>query len=77
MTQNLDAIYTNGSFCPVNMTGITLPDGARVRLTVEPIPQDPTKNVLELAAKVYAGFSDTDVAEIESIATDRDRKSVV
>jgi len=38
MTQNLDAIYTDGAFCPVNEAGIALPDGARVRLTVEPIP---------------------------------------
>jgi len=71
MTQNLDAIYKNGSFCPVNEATITLSDGARVRLTVEPIPQDSKKNVLDLAAKVYAGLSDDDVTDIEKIAMDR------
>jgi len=71
MTQNLDAIYTDGAFCPVNEPGITLLEGTRVRLTVEPIPQDSEKDVLDLAAKVYAGLSDADVVDIERIATDR------
>ena len=71
MTKNLDAIYKNYTFCPVDGAGIALSDGARVRLTVEPIPKDPAKNVLALAAMVYAGLSDADVADIERIATDR------
>ena len=36
MTESLEAIYRNGTFCPVN-ADISLSDGARVRLTVEPI----------------------------------------
>jgi predicted DNA-binding antitoxin AbrB/MazE fold protein len=71
MTQNLDAIYKNGAFCPVNAGSVTLSDGERVRLTVEPISQDTAKNVLDLAAKVYAGLSDSDVTDIERIASDR------
>ena len=71
MIQYLDAIYKNGSFCPVNDAPITLSDGERVRLTVEPLPQDLKKNVLDLAAKVYAGLSDEDVTDIEKIALDR------
>ena len=71
MTQSLDAIYKNGTFCPVNASGVTLSDGERVRLTVEPISQDAAKNVLDLAAKVYAGLSDSDITDIEKIASDR------
>ena len=71
MTRNLDAVYENGAFRPTGDADITLPDGARVRLTVEPISQDVEENVLDLAAKVYAGLSDEDVADIERIATDR------
>ena len=71
MTKNLDAVYENGAFRPTSDAEITLPDGARVRLTVEPIAKDARKNVLDLAAKVYAGLSDKDVADIERIATDR------
>ena len=71
MTKNLDAIYENGAFRPVSDANITLSDGAIVRLTVEPIHQDVGQHVLDLAAKVYAGLSDEDVADIERIATDR------
>ena len=71
MTKNLDAVYENGTFRPTGDADITLPDGARVRLTVEPISQNVEENVLDLAAKVYAGLSDEDVAHIERIAMDR------
>jgi predicted DNA-binding antitoxin AbrB/MazE fold protein len=71
MTENLDAIYENGAFRPIGDTEITLSNGTRVRLTVEPLSQDAGKNVIELAAQVYAGLSDEDVADIERIATDR------
>ena len=36
MTKNLDAVYENGTFRPTGDADITLPDGARVRLTVDP-----------------------------------------
>ena len=71
MTRNLDAVYENGAFRPTGDADITLPDGARVRLTVEPISQNAEENVLDLAANVYAGLSDEDVADIERIAMDR------
>lgn len=71
MTEHLDAIYKNGSFFPVGDSSISLSDGARVRLTVASIEQSSANNVLELAARVYAGLSESDIAEIERIATDR------
>lgn len=71
MTRNLDAIYENGAFRPVGDTDFTFSNGTRVRLTVEPVPLDSESNVLDLAAKVYAGLSHEDVADIERIATDR------
>lgn len=37
VTKNLDALYENGAFRPTSEVEITLPDGARVRLTVEPV----------------------------------------
>lgn len=69
--KNLVAVYENGAFRPTSDEEITLPDGARVRLTVEPIAQDAQENILDLAAKVYAGLSDSEVADIERIATNR------
>ena len=71
MTKNLDAICENGAFRPVGDADISLSNGDRVRLTVEPILQDAGLDVLKLAAKVYAGLSGEGVAEIERIALDR------
>ena len=71
MTKNLVAVYEDGAFRPTSNDEITLPDGARVWLTVEPISQNTEENILNLAAKVYVGLSDNDVADIERIATDR------
>ena len=71
MTKNLEAIYENGAFRPIGDAEITLSNGTLVRLTVEPIPPGSESNVLDLAAKVYAGLSNEDVADIERIATDR------
>ena len=71
MPKNLVAVYENGAFRPTSNDEITLPDGARVRLTVEPISPNAEENILDLAAKVYVGLSDNDVADIERIATDR------
>lgn len=71
MPKYLDAIYENGAFCPVSDAEISLSNGDRVRLTVEPVHQDAGLDVLKLAAKVYAGLSREDVAEIEKIALNR------
>ena len=71
MTKNVDAIYKDGAFRPIESDVLSLKDGARVRLTVEQATDESESNVLDLAAKVYAGLSDEDVAEIEKIATDR------
>ena len=70
MNKNVDAIYEDGAFRPVNDADIPLPNGTRVRLSVETVP-DPGADVLELAASVYAGLSDAEIADVEEIATDR------
>lgn len=65
------AVFENGAFRPASSEEISLPDGARVRLTVEAIAQGAHEDVLALAANVYAGLSDSEVADIERIAMDR------
>jgi predicted DNA-binding antitoxin AbrB/MazE fold protein len=70
MTKELDAIYENGTFRPVGDAKIPLPDGTRVRLSVESV-EPASADVLALAASVYAGLSDEDITEIEQIAMDR------
>ena len=71
MTQNVDAVYENGAFRPTGNVGVDLANGTRVRLTVEPVAQHAARNILELAASVYAGLPDEDVADVERIALDR------
>lgn len=71
MTKNVDAVYENGAFRPTSGVGIDLANGTRVRLTVEQVPQHAWENVLDLAANVYAGLSEEDIADIERIALDR------
>jgi len=69
--KNFVAVFENGAFRPTSGEAIALPDGARVRLTVEAMAEDAQENILDLAAKVYAGLSDSEVADIERIATNR------
>lgn len=71
MTKDVDAIYEDGAFKPIGDADIPLADGTRVRLSVEPVEPAKVDDVLNLAAKVYAGLSDQDIAEIEQIAMDR------
>ena len=71
MTKNVDAVYENGAFRPTSDVGIDLADGTRIRLTVEPVALHARENILDLAANVYAGLSEEDVADIERIALDR------
>ena len=71
MTKNIDAIYENGTFRPIGNAKILLPSGTRVRLSVETLDSSHIDNVLDLAASVYAGLSDQEIAEVEQIATDR------
>ena len=70
MTKELDAIYENGTFRPVGDAELSLPDGARVRLSVKSV-EPAAADVLALAATVYTGLSESDIAEIEQIAMDR------
>ena len=72
MTKDVDAIYENGTFRPIGDAKIPLTEGTRVRLSVKSV-EPASADVLALAATVYAGLSDEDVAEIEQIAMDRSR----
>jgi len=71
MTKKVDAVYEDGAFRPIENSALSLKDGTRVRLTVEQVTDAPEPDVLRLAAEVYAGLSEEDVAEIERIATER------
>lgn len=73
MTCVLKAVYENGIFRPLTPVSDDLADGQQVDLVVDAADQDSEHNVLRLAANVYAGLSEDDIADIERIALDRSR----
>ena len=73
MSQVLEAVYENGAFRPLISPAIGLTEGQHVRIVVA--TNGPSEilgsEILDLAAQVYAGLPESDVAEVETIALDR------
>ena len=69
MQRAIDAIFENGMFRPVHRELLAIPEGQRVRITVD--DGDPESH--RLAMSVYDGLSDDDINEIEKIAVDRSK----
>lgn len=68
MKRPIDAVYENGAFRPLEPGAVTIPDGQRVRITVE---GEAGPEALRLATGVYEGLSEKHIDEIEQIALDR------
>jgi len=66
---SVDAVYQDGVFRPVRSP--ELPDGERVRLTVERVVPAKSDDILKLADRVYEGLSAQDIDEIEDMARHR------
>lgn len=69
MKASVDAVYQDGVFKPVSPP--ELPEGERVRLTVERVTQTKPDDILKLASRVYDGLSQQDIDEIEDMARHR------
>jgi predicted DNA-binding antitoxin AbrB/MazE fold protein len=65
----LEAIYENGVFRPLE--SLKLAEHQRVTITIQLPPVENPDEELRSWHQVYAGLSDPDVLEIESIALDR------
>jgi predicted DNA-binding antitoxin AbrB/MazE fold protein len=65
MSHALNAIYEHGIFRPTDPAELHLADGQQVRLVVEPIEEVDT--LLELAADVYEGLDEQQIAELEQM----------
>lgn len=68
IAQSMDAVYERGVFRPLRDPHLA--EGQAVRLIVMRPPYAPGE-MLELAAKVYDGLSESEIDEIERIALDR------
>ncbi len=69
MKGTVEAVFQDGVFRPIRRPD--LPEGERVRLTVESVGKSSPADVIELATRVYQGLSSKDVAEIEEMARHR------
>lgn len=70
-TQTVEAVYEHGVFRPTTAQELELSEGQPVRIVVEPL--EPPDAILALAAEVYAGLSEAEIAEVEkAIARRRD-----
>jgi predicted DNA-binding antitoxin AbrB/MazE fold protein len=70
-TQTIEAVYEHGVFRLINSDAVEIPEGQRVRLTVEPLTNESQQDSLELLLSVYAGLSEEEIDEIETIILDR------
>ena len=68
-SQTIIAVFENGVFRLSSQLEVPLEEGQRVRLTVEKLLSP--DEMIELAAQVYDGFSEEEIAEIEKIMLDR------
>ncbi len=64
-TQTYHAVFEHGVFRVSPPLHMNIPEGQAVRIVVEPI--ESPEDILELATRVYDGFSAKDIEEIEEI----------
>jgi predicted DNA-binding antitoxin AbrB/MazE fold protein len=67
--QTCDAIFKDGVFQIINPKAISIAEGQKVRLIVEPI--DTSEDVLDLATSIYNGLSEEQIDEIEKLILNR------
>jgi predicted DNA-binding antitoxin AbrB/MazE fold protein len=68
--QKVDAIYEHGTFRLVQPSTMVFHEGQRVRILIETEPM--ADDILALATSVYAGLSEQDISEIETLAQRRE-----
>ncbi len=69
MEQAVEAIYERGVLRLLEP--LNLPEHQRVTVTVHPTPTNQPAAELEAWHQVYAGLSDDEIQEVETIALDR------
>jgi predicted DNA-binding antitoxin AbrB/MazE fold protein len=69
MRETLDAVFKKGVFRPVRRPN--LPEGMKVKITVEPEPGRGKVDILQLAGRVLKGLSERELEEVRRIALDR------
>jgi predicted DNA-binding antitoxin AbrB/MazE fold protein len=68
--QMCDAIFKDGVFQILNPKAISIAEGQKVRLIVEPI--NTSKDILDLATSVYKDLSEEQIDEVEKLVLSRE-----
>jgi predicted DNA-binding antitoxin AbrB/MazE fold protein len=68
--QTCDAIFKDGVFQILNPKAISISEGQKVRLIVEPI--NTSEDILDLAASVYKELSEEQIDEVEKLVLSRE-----
>ena len=69
MRETIDAVYESGVFRPLSKPAVA--DGQKVRLVVDTQAGSPDLDPIDLAADVYKGLSEEQIAQVEEAALDR------
>ena len=70
MSQHIvDAVFEHGTFRLLRPLDFPLPEGQALRLVVDTDPSP--EHMLTLAAAVYHGLTEAEIAAIEAVALDR------
>ncbi|MFQ4137502.1 antitoxin family protein [Nodosilinea sp. PGN35] len=69
MQQVVEAVYENGVLRP--LATLKLSEGQEVQLIIRSVDELAPDEMLQLAAEVYEGLSETEIGDIEHIAFDR------
>jgi predicted DNA-binding antitoxin AbrB/MazE fold protein len=69
MEQTFEAVYENG--VPTPLEPLDLPDHQRLKVTIRVLSSESPDEALRAWQKVYEGFSDVEIEEIERRALDR------
>ena len=67
--ETLDAVYRKGVFKPAKKPN--LPEGKKVRITVESSRRRRKEDILELAARILEGLTREEIDQVNRIALDR------
>jgi predicted DNA-binding antitoxin AbrB/MazE fold protein len=69
ISSTVEAVFENGVFRPLTSLEFFIPEGQHLKISVE--TENVKDDILDLATRVYAGLSEQQIDEIETIALDR------
>jgi predicted DNA-binding antitoxin AbrB/MazE fold protein len=66
-----EAVFEHGVFRLLTPLQTPLAEGQAVRIMVDPVEPESPEAILDLATRVYSGFSEQEIEELEATILDR------